>query len=580
MLMRKWFPFSCLVVILPLVVCAEEQEIKKKARRVQAHVCIKDFQAAHEEAKNALALYPHAASLHEAYIRSLARLGREKEMLRAWNNYLTLFPEQNQNRELIEEMAWGVLGKASQSHSLITRQLALLAAFFCQEGRGVDIIHQGMRDSNYAIRAFAVKLAGHLHDEKLIAEIKRLFREEKMRPVRHEVIKAVGQMKILELQRDLEALISSEKSLAEEKAVAIASLLALLESIQRNEVIRLVSSNRAGLRLLACQAIAHFHSLRDLDQLLNLTSDYRPDVRAAAYQAIGLIRPKESQDAVLKAARRGIQDSHFKAALSAAWLLTLYVPNEGAQAIQRYLMSDKQEVRLVASSALAATGHYGAHVALPLFERHADPYVRLNLALGLIGQRLATERAAQVVKQVMVSEKEKWCEVECGIFNALSNCQFSRDEESSSTPEMDNQLIRLKLFNILAVLKEPDTQGAVREFLAERVWGISGAAAALLLTEGDEEAVELVQQLLQDKHPKVRIQAALVLSLWSHEETPIQVLEQGYANGDKETKTKILEGLGRIGSMASIPFLIQTLNEPSQTLRLIAAMALIQCLNH
>ncbi len=572
--------FSCLAFILPLAACAEEQEINKKARHVQAHFCIKDFQTAHEEAKNALALYPHSASLHEAYIRSLARLGREKEMLKAWKNYLALFPEQNQNRELIEEMAWGVLGKASQSHSLITRQLALLAAFFCQEGRGVDIIYHAMRDSNYAIRAFAVKLGGHLHDEKLIVEVKRLFREEKMRPVRHEVIKAIGQMKILELQGDLEALISSEKSLAEEKALAIESLLALLDSIQRNEVVRLASSNRAGLRLLACQAIAHFHSLRDLDQLLDLTRDYRPDVRAAAYQAIGLIRPKESQEAVLEAARKGVQDGNFKAALSAAWLLTLYVPDEGAAIIERYLMSDKQDVRLVASSALAATGRYGASVALTLFERHGDPYVRLNLALGLIGQRLATERAAQVVKQVMVSEKDKWCEVECGIFNALSNYHFSREEDPSSTPEMDNQLIRLKLFNILAVLKEPDTQGAVREFLAERVWGISGAAAALLLTEGDEEAVDLVQQLLQDEHPKVRIQAALVLSLWSHEEAPIQVLEQGYANGDKETRTKILEGLGRIGSMTSVPFLIETLNEPSQTLRLIAAMALIQCLNH
>jgi HEAT repeat protein len=169
--------------------------------------------------------------------------------------------------------------------------------------------------------------------------------------------------------------------------------------------------------------------------------------------------------------------------------------------------------------------------------------------------------------------------VDFGHFTAISNRQFAQTDEDSSR-EMDNQLARLKILNILAILKEPGAQDAIRQFLAERSWGISGAAAALLLTEGDDDAVALVQELLQDKEAKVRLQAALVLSLWSREEAPIQELEKGYANSEMDLKLKIIEGLGRIGSMASVPFLIGRLEEPSQTLRLIAAMALIQCLNH
>jgi HEAT repeat protein len=136
------------------------------------------------------------------------------------------------------------------------------------------------------------------------------------------------------------------------------------------------------------------------------------------------------------------------------------------------------------------------------------------------------------------------------------------------------------LLNLLAILKAPETQQAIREYLMERSWEISATAAALLLTEGDESSIELVQQLLQDGQPRVRLQAALILSLWSREESAIQALEEGYQNSDWELKARILEGLGRIGSTRSIPFLINVLKEPSQTLRLIAAMALIECLTH
>ena len=98
--------------------------------------------------------------------------------------------------------------------------------------------------------------------------------------------------------------------------------------------------------------------------------------------------------------------------------------------------------------------------------------------------------------------------------------------------------------------------------------------------KGDEEAIKVVRQLLQDPQPRIRLQAALILSLWSREENAIQTLEEGYPNSNWELKARILEGIGRIGSTRSIPFLIHVLKEPSQTLRLISAMALIQCVNH
>jgi HEAT repeat protein len=549
-------------------------------RRIQDHLTILDYPSAIEEAQQALFLYPHSASLHEGYIRALAKSGDEKKMLASWDAYLQEFPGKALNKELIETMAWGILHKASRSSSIIMREMALLAAFFSQEAQGVNILYQGLRDSNYAVRAVAVKLASHFRDRKLIEEVKRLFKEEKVWTVRKKVIEAIGKMKIVNLRTDLEVLISSEGNLAGEKALAITALLELIDSVNRREIERLSKSNRAGLRQLACEAIAHFQSLRDLDQLLYLAKDPNADVRFEAFQALGQLRSIDQADKIVVLARQGAQDLNYQVALSASWLLTLYLPEEGQQMFVRFFKDGRREVRSLAAAALGATGHYGRALTLDLHRSHPDPFVRLNLALGLIGQRQAIQECVNDVSQMVMINKDKWSTLEVGLFRAIVDKPVKRIDDSITTPEMDNQILRLELLNLLAILKAPETQHIIREYLMERSWEISATAAALLLTEGDESATDIVRQLLKDPLPRVRLQAALILSLWSREESAIQALEEGYQNSEWELKAKILEGLGRIGSIRSIPFLIQVLKEPSQTLRLIAALALIECLTH
>ncbi len=569
--------FSFIVFSVPSLSSLEEEHF---ARRIQAHLLLNDPFSARKEAKEALSLYPQSMSLQEGYIRSLARLGEERAMLVAWKRYTHYFPHQALNRHLIEQMGWGVLDKASHSSSLVMRQMALLAAFFSQDAKGVHLLSQAMHDQNYAIRALAVKLASHCCDHKLLEEVRRLFREERVWGVRQEVLEAIGSMKILDLQGELEKVISSEDTSAKEKALAISSLLNLLDTLNRPEAERLICSPHMGLRQLACQAIAHFQLLRDLDLLFRLTTDSQASVRTRAFQALGVLRPGEREQEILVAARRGAKDPHYQVALSSIWLLTLYRREEGQPLFIRFLTDQRREVRLLAAAVLSATGAYGLPCMLQQFRCHSDLYVRLNLALGLMGQRVATQEATAFLKQMLMEEKIKWDRQEVGMFHPLVNYPTRDREDSLVTPEEENLLIRLELLNLLAILKEPGTQAAIRECLMERSWGISAAAAALLLTEGDERAIEMVEEVLEDPQPSIRLQAALVLSIWSHEEKAIQILEEGFARSDWESKARILEGLGRIGSSRSIPFLIQTLEAPSQTHRLIAAMALIQCLNH
>ena len=110
------------------------------ARRVQAHLTIHDATAAAQEARLALLLYPQSSLLHARYISALAHSGDEKKMTEMWEAYVLKFPDKALNRELIEEMAWGILRKTSHSPTIIMREMALLAAVFSQDAKGISIL--------------------------------------------------------------------------------------------------------------------------------------------------------------------------------------------------------------------------------------------------------------------------------------------------------------------------------------------------------------------------------------------------------------------------------------------------------
>lgn len=558
---------------------SSSKEEERLCRRIRAHMVLCDHAAAVEEARQSLRAYPDSLLLHECYIQALANSCEEKLQILAWEDYIRRFPEKKLNRPLIEEMAWGVLKKASQSSSIVMREMALIAAFLSQDSKGVAILLGALSDRNYAVRAVAVKLSSHFRDSKLVEEVKRLFREEKVWTVRQEILEAVGNMKITDLRGELESLIASDESLPEEKALAIASLLELFESLEKKEVDRLSFSDRAGLRQLACRSIAYFQSSRDLHQLMRLAKDSNCDVRMAALQAIGKLRPSAEANEVISLVRGCVGDACYEVALSAAWVLTFYLPEEGKKAFLPFLDDPRREVRILAAAALGSTGPHGIDLILEQFAKSQDPFVRLNLSLSLIGQRKNTDEAADYLKQLVLTDLGIWCRIEAGDFSAVSNI-LQKKRDALETKEIEDQLLRIELLNLLAIVKLKGIEQAIRQYLSEKSWEISAAASVLLLTEGDEAAIDIVKQLLVDKEPRVRLRAALILSLWSREESAIQILEEGYAPSDRSSKSRILEGIGRIGSCRSIPFLLNVLKDPSQTLRLIAAMALIQCLNH
>ena len=94
---------------------------------------------------------------------------------------------------------------------------------------------------------------------------------------------------------------------------------------------------------------------------------------------------------------------------------------------------------------------------------------------------------------------------------------------------------------------------------------MTGAAAATLLQEGDEEDLAAVRELLTDPDEKIRVQAAMILAIVGSDPTAVKILQEAYHHVDREMKVHILEALAHIGDASSIPFLLKSSKNPSRS---------------
>ena len=550
-------------------------------KRINAHLIIGDYNTACDEAFQGLQAFPNSKRLWQAYLLALAKTKDEKTLMVKWSCFVELFPEEKNNKEILEGLAWAVIDKGFSSSSPIIRIIAMLGAFFSQDAKGVVILQQGLNDSNSMIRGAAAKLSSHLFDASLQDEMLKGLKTEKVWKVRLEIIQAIGRLKLVDAEEDLKKIIQDNSAHQEERAAAISALVSLSEKIDREHLKDLILSKSSGMRLLACEFISSFDQKADADFLLPLVTDGNPLVRAKAFLTLSRLRVLTVQgNPISKLAEKGILDTDPKVAATAAFVLMLHNQELGVLAFQKLMRDPILENRCFVAAALASTGKYGLPLMAKIFNQEQDIFVKMNLAFGMIGQRYDLKNACDSLYKGLTEQKQKLSFIEENTFKTLVPSKAKHDEMIPNYPEALNQLTRLDILQILATVHYPKAQLAIKKFLQDNRWGISGMASALLLTEGDEEAIDLVQQLLEDEDLKLKVQAALILSLWGQGESVIQVLQSAYGGADRELKGQILEGIGRVGSEKSCFFLAECLKEPYQTLRIIAAAALLECLYH
>lgn len=551
-------------------------------RRVQAHLLIEDNDAALQEAQELFDSFPGSHAVGEAYIEALAANGFETAALNIWNALSLKDPNLIEDHHLIEELSWGVLRKGLASNQYAIRLSALIGAYLTRDVRAVKILLQMMRDSNAVIRSVAVQMAGGFADAPLKDEIVRLIADEKIWFVRLELIKAAGVLRMKELSFKLKEILSNEKNTFEERQLAIEALVNIYDKISLEEIQSLAKNNRAGMRQLACQLTTHFNLKEARDVILQLALDSHPDVRVAALNAIGLVYLDEAETNTIKEVIiRSLDDLHPAVSITAAWVATLIDPALGEPAFLRWIESDLAENRRLAAGALAATGGRSIALGKRILEVSIDPYVQVNVAMGLIGQRIEVKRCCDIIYDFLMKEKRMWMwdNRTNPLFQVLVPSQVRHIDQIPNYPEAVDQMTRLNLVSLLALVEDARAQDALKSFLQKKNWGITGVAAAMLLKEGDLGAMDVVHNLLEDPDPNVRLQACLVLSMLGHDENMVFDLQKAYVQSDHERKLHILEALSQIGSAESLPFLVGVLEEPFQVLRVAAAACIIQCIN-
>lgn len=573
----KW-TFFLAILALGTAPIREEDGV----RRVKAHLLIDDPASALQEAENLADQYPNSRLAGSILIEALAREKREEDALNAWHRLSLQYPDLLVDRHLMEELSWGVLKKGLDSTQNGVRLAALIGAFLTHDVRAVPILQKMMRDTNAIIRSVAVQMSCSYRDAPLKDEIARLMEEEKVWVVRLEVIKAIGVLKMKPLAPKLQAIVQSSRVTYEERQLAIEALLNIYEDISLAEFKTLAESDRAGIRHLACSIAAYFELENANPEILKLIQDPHPDVRIAALNAFGLgFRGKTSKEEALDALKEPLQDPNPAVAITAGWAAMLVEPSLGEAALEKWLGDSLPENRRLAAAALTATGERGTSLALKTLKENTDPYVKANLSLGLLGQRIETALCCDCLYEFLIGEKRMWMwdTRPNPLFQVLAPSQVRYVDHIPNYPEAIDQMTRLNLVSLLAIVEDPRAGDALKSFLQKRTWGISGVAAATLLQEGDESSLAVVRECLNDNDPNVRLQACLVLAMMGRDESVLSDLQGAYAGADHERKLHILEALGRMGTAQSFSFLIGVFREPFPILRVAAAAALIQCVN-
>lgn len=568
---------------LLILVCptGEALEDAESAKRVNAYLQIGDSHSAVQEAREAIKRYPQSAALAEAYINALAAEGNDREMFRAWDYYRELVPDPYAQRKVLEAMAWGVIEKGTKSASPLVRLIAILGAYFGQDAKGVLLLQRSLNDYDAGIREVTLQLVATMLDDPLRDEVLKMFRNEEAWALKLPLIQTIGSMRIKEAIPDLMRIIQNPRTGRDVRGAAIEAIAKIRDGAGRQEIAALLSSIHAGQRQLGCQFLAVAENCDDLDLILPLLKDCNPEVRAAALLTIGFLHPEEiSGKPVRDYCLPLLSDQNEIVGISAAWLMTIYAPIEGQKSFEKWVEHSQQQVRIFAASALAATGKYGFPYISQAFDEAKDPYVRMNLAMGLIAQRSDMEKACRALHEGLSNTQQKMMWKEFGLFRAIAPSIVKRNAAIPQLPEATDQLVRLEILNKLVVVKDPDAQRMIKVFLEKLHWGVTAAASAVLLMEGDEDAIEIVEKLLADPNPKIRVQAALVLAMWGEGEKATEVLLSSYKEADKAMKERILEALGQVGHEKTVPFLAECLKEQRQTLRIIAAASLLRALYH
>ena len=211
---------------------------------------------------------------------------------------------------------------------------------------------------------------------------------------------------------------------------------------------------------------------------------------------------------------------------------------KGLESFSKSLMGDDQKKARFASRVIGYTGILSNALIQEVFRESKDPIVKANICLAMVGKEIDDFSAAKYLSQFLKEYSGKL--MMRGEFSPF----FIGVDESSvrhipyipNYPNLVDSMTRLQLLSKLSILEVDGVQESMRSFLKNRMWGVSSSAAIMMLEDSKLEDIELLKDLLKDKDPMVRLQAALVLAFYGNDKSVSSVLEKAYDKVDWEKR--------------------------------------------
>jgi HEAT repeat protein len=486
----------------------------------------------------------------------------------------------------LENVAWGVIQKAHLSDNLSAKFTSVIAASLQNDAYSVETLKRSLKDTNSLLRQASLHFCLRFGDEMLKEEILRLLKEEKVFEVRKKVIEVAQRFKIEEARPILESLLNDEQVSYEERSLVVTALIHYYDSIDKEKLQKLAKSSLVGHRMLACALFSHFDLKNETLLLKDLAFDLNKQVRLFALSSLGVLKITTIDGTKLEEhLKEALEDPNPQISLMASWALLESNPSLCRERLRHFLLHTDQNIRLQAAGLIGYSLPYTESLAEEMFTFHPDIYVRANLSFYLVAHRKQIKEASDQLYSLFQSkEMFMFKQIYPAHLNILAPSRLVLEQGNPNAfyqvSSMYYQLAQLELLNILALLKDPRAKEAISIFLDHHHSDVSTLSLRSLLQLEDHHSLELMKEFLNHKDKHKRVEAALVLALFKRDKEALKVLEETYNEVNRDLKQMILMAIGEIASKDSIPFLMDKVYESSQSLRINASSALIQCLRH
>lgn len=475
--------------------------------------------------------------------------------------------------DLTEKIAWAIIENAQNTSHPRIRVEAAIAAGASHDIKGVRILHKLLGDPHQSVQQCALSLALPYGDSSIQERAEHLALSP-MRNVNIAAAQLLTAQKAPSAKKTLLILLKDENLSEKDLFEIIKLLVSLKEDLDLSWVKEAVQSSSMPTRAFAAASLMMHPSSDWLKIIYPLLHDNSSSVKELALSSFGLFQSFfDNQQELSTIFYENLSSHIFSIQATAAWALLLsqdpHAKERGTAWFTKAFENKNPEEVMIVVSRLIKSGNEGLSLAKNALSTVSDPFAKLNLAVYLLLHRTSTPEASQAIQeilssQILISQHEET------VFSWIGKASSYHDQNIPRLPETEDLFTRLFLIALKHYSGCHVDQKELESMLHDRSWGASAATAQFLFQEM-LSLEEVLKPLLASKEESIRIQAVLLLAIFSRSDEAAKTLLDQYERSSKEGKEILLTGFYFLPAAKTREVLFPLLFDESQLLRTRAA---------